>query len=158
MSERDPDRLRALKRAHSAVPSGPTPRVEDYVEVVYELFLEKGYARVVDISAHLHVSAPTATKMVQRLADEGLVSYERYRGIALTEKGTELAKMLRRRHGIVLDFLRLLGSDEATAHRETEGIEHHLEAETLERLSDLVEHARADPAWWEAFKRSRAQR
>lgn len=144
------DRLRALKKAHGAVSSGPTPRVEDYVEVIYELILEKGYARIVDIGAHLHVSSPTATKMIQRLAEDGLVVYERYRGIALTDAGTDLAKMVRHRHGIVMDFLRLLDVDEATAHKATEGIEHHLDADTLARLADLVEAAKRDPAWWAA--------
>jgi Mn-dependent DtxR family transcriptional regulator len=148
MTTRDPDRLRALKRAHATSPSGPTPRVEDYIEVVYELILEKGYARIIDIGAHLHVSSPTATKMVQRMAEEGLVVYERYRGIALTDAGTELAKRLRERHGILTSFLRLLGVDEATAHKATEGIEHHLDAQTLARVADLVAYAQAHPDWW----------
>jgi Mn-dependent DtxR family transcriptional regulator len=150
------DRLRALKRAHGAVATGPTPRVEDYIEVVYELILEKGYARIVDIGAHLHVSSPTATKMVQKLAEEGLVVYERYRGIALTDAGTDLAKRVRHRHGIVMDFLGLLGVDEAAAHRATEGIEHHLEPDVLDRIAQLVEAAKADPEWW--ARRKRAQR
>ncbi|HET6406043.1 MAG TPA: transcriptional regulator MntR [Candidatus Thermoplasmatota archaeon] len=156
MTARD-DRLRALKRAHGAVSTGPTPRVEDYVEVIYELILEKGYARIVDISAHLHVSAPTATKMIQKLAEDRLVVYERYRGIALTEAGTELAKRLRERHSVVMDFLRLLDVDEATAHRATEGMEHHLDASTLDRLARLVQHARAEPEWWAQHKRQQKE-
>ena len=152
MPPRD-DRLRALKKAHASVSTGPTPRVEDYVEVIYELILEKGYARIVDISAHLHVSPPTATKMIQKIADEGLVVYERYRGIALTPAGTELAKKVRHRHDIVMGFLRLLGVDDATAHRATEGIEHHLDAPTLERIASLVDHAESDPAWWAQHRR-----
>lgn len=155
---RDPDRLRALKRAHATVASGPTPRVEDYVEVVYELILEKGYARIIDIGGHLHVSSPTATKMIQKLAEEGLVVYERYRGIALTQAGEELAKRLRERHELLTRFLKLLGADDATAHRETEGIEHHLEAETLARIADLVEYASAHPEWWARYRERADQR
>jgi Mn-dependent DtxR family transcriptional regulator len=142
------DRLRALKKAHGAATTGPTPRVEDYVEVIYELILEKGAAQVVDISAHLSVSAPTASKMIQKLADDGLVIYERYRAIALTPAGTELAKRVRQRHDIVMDFLRLIGVEESAAHRATEGIEHHLEPGTLERLARLVAYAKAHPEWW----------
>jgi Mn-dependent DtxR family transcriptional regulator len=153
MSARDPDRLRALKKAHATSPSGPTPRVEDYIEVVYELILEKGYARIIDIGAHLHVSSPTATKMVQKMADEGLVVYERYRGIALTDAGTELAKRLRERHGILTSFLNLLGVDESTAHQATEGIEHHLDAATLARIAALVEYAQAHPEWWARYQK-----
>jgi len=152
------DRLRALKRAHASVQTGPTPRVEDYVEVIYELILEKGYARIVDIGAHLHVSSPTATKMIQKLGEEGLVVYERYRGIALTEAGTELAKQVRHRHGIVMDFLKLLGLDDAAAHRATEGVEHHIEAATLDKLADLVSYARAHPEWWSAHRSKSAPR
>jgi len=153
VTTREPDRLRALKRAHAAAQTGPTPRVEDYVEVIYELILEKGYARVIDIGAHLHVSSPTATKMIQKLAEDGLVVYERYRGIALTEEGTVLAKNVRHRHGILAGFLRLLGVDEATVHRETEGIEHHLDAGTLARITELVEYANAHPEWWAQAKK-----
>lgn len=154
MPRREPDRLRALKRAHATAATGPTPRTEDYVEVVYELILEKGYARIIDISGHLHVSSPTATKMIQKLADDGLVEYERYRGIALTPDGTELAKRLRVRHDIITSFLRLLGADEATAHKQTEGIEHHLDAGTLARLAELVEFASAHPDWWAQAKKN----
>lgn len=158
MTVTDPNRLRALKRAHSVVSSGPTPRVEDYVEVVYELILDKGYARIIDIGGHLHVSSPTATKMIQKLADEGLVQYERYRGIALTEAGTELAKRLRERHELLTRFLKLLGADDATAHRETEGIEHHLEPGTLARIEALVAYAQAHPDWWARFVERREAR
>ena len=147
------DRLRALKKAHAAVQTGPTPRVEDYVEVIYELILEKGYARIVDIGAHLHVSSPTATKMIQKLGDDGLVVYERYRGIALTDAGTELAKKVRHRHGIVMDFLKLLDLDDATAHKATEGLEHYIEAATLDKLAELVDYAKANPAWWREHRK-----
>ncbi|HUR69125.1 MAG TPA: transcriptional regulator MntR [Candidatus Thermoplasmatota archaeon] len=155
MTGRD-DRLRALKKAHGAVQTGPTPRVEDYVEVIYELILERGAAQVVDISAHLSVSSPTASKMMQKLADDGLVIYERYRAIALTDAGTQLAKRVRQRHDIVMDFLRLLGVDDTAAHRATEGIEHHLEPATLDRLAKLVAYAKEHPDWWK--EQDRAQR
>ncbi len=151
-SRENADRLRALKRAHSTATTGPTPRAEDYVEVIYELILEKGYARIIDIGAHLSVSSPTVTKMIQKLAADGLVAYERYRGVALTDDGVELAKHMRHRHGVLTKFLRLLGVDEAIAHRDTEGIEHHLDPSTLERIMALVAHAEADPTWWARFR------
>lgn len=156
MSARDADRLRALKRAHAQTPTGPTPRVEDYVEVVYELILEKGYARVIDIGQHLHVSSPTATKMIQKMAEDGLVVYERYRGIALTDAGTDLAKRLRERHGILTSFLRLVGVDDAAAHAATEGIEHHMDGEALARIADLVKFAQEHPEWWQKFRKNQA--
>lgn len=126
--------------------------MEDYLEVIYELIQEKGYARIVDISGHLHVSPPTATKMIQRLDESGLVVYERYRGIVLTGEGERLAKEVRARHDIIVQFLKLLGVDEATAHQDTEGIEHHLARETLSKMAAMVDYAQHNPTWMQAFR------
>lgn len=142
-------RLRDLKRAHQQAQDdeGPSPRVEDYIEVIYELIIQKGYARIADISQHLAVSAPTVTKTVQRLDDEGLLDYERYRGVTLTQQGETLAEDLRRRHSLVTTFLKQIGVDDEAAHRVTEGIEHHIDAPTLERIASFVTHADQDPDW-----------
>jgi Mn-dependent DtxR family transcriptional regulator len=150
-------RLRDLKRAHQQAQDeeGPSPRVEDYIEVIYELILQKGYARIADISQHLAVSSPTVSKTVQRLDDEELVEYERYRGVKLTSEGETLAEDLRRRHSLVKDFLELIGVEEEAAHRVTEGIEHHVDAATLERIADFVDFAEERPAWIEEFQESR---
>ncbi len=142
-------RLRDLKRAHQQAQDeeGPSPRVEDYIEVIYELIIQKGYARIADISQHLAVSSPTVSKTVQRLDDEGLLVYERYRGVTLTDQGETLAEDLRRRHSLVTTFLKQIGIDDEAAHRVTEGIEHHIDAPTLERIAAFVAHADENPDW-----------
>lgn len=145
-------RLAALKRAHAATPAPHTPRTEDYTEVIYELISEKGYARIVDIGGHLAVGSPTVTKTIQRMHEDGLVHYERYRGVVLTERGERLARDIKRRHDVVAAFLRRMGLDEATVHRDTEGVEHHLAPETLDRLAALVAYADAHPEWWARFR------
>lgn len=155
MAAKGDGRLGALKRAHGAPALGRKSRAEDYVEVIYELIQEKGYARIVDVSQHLHVAAPTVTKMIQRLHDDRLVVYERYRGVVLTRDGEALAKDMRRRHGILTRFLRALGVDEATAHRDTEGIEHHVDPATLERIQRFVDYAEANPEWIGEFRNAR---
>ena len=144
-------RLEALKRAHATGPAARSPRIEDYLEVIHELIQEKGYARIVDIGGHMSVGAPTVTKTIQRLDEMGLVVYERYRGVVLTGEGERIARDVRRRHDIVAAFLRLMGLDEATVHRDTEGLEHHLTPASLERLAALVRQAEEDPAWWARF-------
>lgn len=154
--EESAGRLKALKKAHATAASGPSPRAEDYIEVIYELILEKGYARIIDIGQHLAVSSPTVTKMIQKLDENGLVAYERYRGVALTDEGVELAKLMRHRHGLLTKFLLSLGVDEATSHRDTEGIEHHLDPSTLERVAELVAYMEAHPEWWARFRESQA--
>jgi Mn-dependent DtxR family transcriptional regulator len=45
--------------------------MEDYLEVIYELIKQKGYASTVDISNYLKVRSPSVTKMILRLDESG---------------------------------------------------------------------------------------
>jgi hypothetical protein len=85
-------RLEFIRDAHNVQKIDRTTRMEDYLEVIYELITQKGYATTVDISDYLNVSSPSVTKMLQRLNESGHVNYERYRGISLTESGVAIAK------------------------------------------------------------------
>jgi DNA-binding IclR family transcriptional regulator len=64
--------------------------VEDYLERILELINMKGYARVVDIAQRLQISKAGVTSMVQRLDAEGLLKYEKFRGLVLTTAGEAL--------------------------------------------------------------------
>lgn len=139
-------RLRELGLAHVRRAKRYTPREEDYIEVIYELIREKGYARAIDISSHLHVRSPSVTRMLQKLHNSGLLIYEKYRGITLTERGQEIAKSVRERHGILAKLLVLLGVNEEIAHRDAEGIEHSLHPETIDHLARLVKTIQENPA------------
>jgi Mn-dependent DtxR family transcriptional regulator len=66
---------------------GSSTAVEDYLERILGLINSKGYARVVDIAAALKISQASVTNMVQRLDAEGLLKYEKYRGLILTVAG-----------------------------------------------------------------------
>jgi Mn-dependent DtxR family transcriptional regulator len=132
------NRLDSIRDAHNAQKISRTTRMEDYLEVIYELISQKGYATTVDISDYLNVSSPSVTKMLQRLNESGHVNYERYRGISLTESGVAVAKNIHDRHSILADFLKLIGVDEDTANRDAEGIEHHLHPETLKKLEEFI--------------------
>lgn len=104
---------------------------EDYVEVIDDLITALGEARVVDIAQRLGVTHVTVTRTVARLQKQGLVRSERYRSIFLSKAGSQLATRVRRRHALVLSFLRALGIDEETARIDAEGIEHHVSERTL---------------------------
>jgi Mn-dependent DtxR family transcriptional regulator len=115
--------------------------VEDYLEQILELINTKGYARVVDIAARLNISQASVTNMVQRLDADGLLKYEKYRGLALTASGEALARNITRRHQLLTDFLKLLGLDDDTIYHDVEGMEHHVSPDTLkaiERLTSLL--------------------
>lgn len=111
---------------------------EDYVELIDQLHREQGEARVVDIAARLGVSHVTASRTIARLQKDGLVTARKYRAIFLTELGVALARESRRRHAVVLDFLRALGVGDVQAHLDAEGIEHHTSPETLAAMERFL--------------------
>lgn len=138
-------RLEAIRDAHIVEgESARTDRMEDYLEVIYELIKEKGYATTIDISEYLNVSSPSVTKMVQRLDESGHLNYEKYRGIVLTDQGTSVAKGIHERHNLLVEFLKMIGVKDDIANRDAEGIEHHLHHETLKKLEDFVKARRKD--------------
>ncbi|MXI40264.1 transcriptional regulator MntR, partial [Escherichia coli] len=103
-----------------------TPSMEDYIEQIYMLIEDKGYARVSDIAEALAVHPSSVTKMVQKLDKDEYLIYEKYRGLILTPKGKKIGKRLVYRHELLEQFLRIIGVDEEKIYDDVEGIEHHL--------------------------------
>jgi Mn-dependent DtxR family transcriptional regulator len=114
-----------------------TAAAEDYLERISELIQRKGYARVVDIAAELKISQASVTAMVQRLDAEGLVKYEKYRGMVLTGAGEEVARRIAHRHELLTTFLGQLGLAEDVIARDVEGLEHHISPETFLAIEGL---------------------
>jgi len=131
---------------HSPSALGSSAAVEDYLERILELINSKGYARVVDIAAGLKISQASVTNMVQRLDAEGLLKYEKYRGLALTTAGETLARNITHRHQLLTDFLKLLGLDDQVIYHDVEGMEHHISPPTLRAIETLTSHLQRQPA------------
>ena len=132
------------KTSYSAL--GSSAAVEDYLERILELINSKGYARVVDIAAALEISQASVTNMVQRLDTEGLLKYEKYRGLILTAAGKNLAQKIVHRHKLLTDFLTLLGLDKRVIYHDVEGMEHHISAPTVRAIEALTVQLRRRPA------------
>ncbi|MGD9689943.1 MAG: manganese-binding transcriptional regulator MntR [Phycisphaerales bacterium] len=114
-----------------------TETAQDYVEAVADLIETRGEARVVDLARRLGVTHVTITQTIARLKKQGLLRSEPYRSIFLTDAGRAMAMEARRRHEIVLSFLRAIGVPEAIAQTDAEGIEHHVSPETLAAMQRL---------------------
>lgn len=127
----------AVRNAHE------TELLEDYVELIGDLLKHQGEARATDIAARMGVSQATVSKMVTRLKAHGLVSSKPYRSLFLTADGEAMAEMSRRRHAILLRFLRALGVSDQTARIDAEGMEHHVSQETLDIMQRFAEAHRA---------------
>lgn len=131
-------RLTSIREANRTVKESRTDRMEDYLEVIYELVLQKGYATTIDISEYLNVSSPSVTSMMKKLDEKEFLRYEKYRGMSLTEKGREVARAIHKRHSLLFEFFKMIGVSEDLANEDAEGIEHHLHTETLEKLEEFV--------------------
>ncbi len=127
--------------------------VEDYLERILELINTKGYARVVDIARSLDISQASVTNMIQRLDAEGLLKYEKYRGLVLTTAGETLARNITRRHQLLTDFLKLLGLDDGTIYHDVEGMEHHISPPTLKAIEALTAQLARQPALLERVRK-----
>jgi Mn-dependent DtxR family transcriptional regulator len=130
------------------MPDKPVARssaVEDYLEQILDLINTKGYARVADIAQGLKISQASVTNMVQRLDAEGLLKYEKYRGLVLTTAGETLARNIMRRHQLLTDFLRMLEIEEEVVYHDVEGMEHHISPQTLNAIEALMEALRNNP-------------
>lgn len=125
-----------MRDAHS------TEMAEDYVELIGDLIVETGEARLTDLAENLGVTHATAAKVVQRLVREGLVESRPYRSIFLTAEGETVATASRERHRIVHEFLLAAGISDMVAEADSEGIEHHVSAETLTMFQRLTEQFR----------------
>jgi len=152
MKSKNSKRLDSIKAAHQSERTRSSTRMEDYLEIILELVDLKGYATTLDISRYMDVSAPSVTKMLQKLEENGYLEYEKYQGINLTVKGIQVAEGIRQKHGILLEFFEILGIGYDTANQDTEGIEHHLNPKTIKQLRKFITFLKANPKIIENFK------
>ncbi|MFD0711032.1 transcriptional regulator MntR [Paenibacillus sp. GCM10027626] len=122
----------------------PTPSMEDYLERIYKLIDEKGYARVSDIAEGLEVHPSSVTKMIQKLDKDNYLVYEKYRGLVLTSKGKKMGKRLVDRHELLESFLTVIGVREENIYTDVEGIEHHLSWDSITCIETLVQYFQRD--------------
>ena len=133
-----------------------TASLEDYMEAIFHLVDEKQAARARDIAQRLQVNRSSVTGALQSLAQKGLVNYEPYEAITLTQKGVAVAKDVVRRHEVLRDFLvKVLSVEETQADEAACRMEHAVPAPILERLIKFVEFIeicpRGGPKWIKGF-------
>jgi len=135
-------------------------RAEDYLRSIYEIVKRKGFARVKDIAHELNVKPSSVVEMMKKLREMNLVIYEKYGGVRLTDKGEELAEVVKRRHETFRKFLELIFVPRDVALRDAHILEHKLHPKTILQFTRFVEfiisHAdrpRFIRRWLEEFKK-----
>ena len=125
-----------------------TSTVEDYLKciLVHELRSPGKLVTMGQVGAALRVAPGTVTAMVKTLADSGLVEYEPYAGVRLSESGRKLGSHVLRRHRLVELFLvEIMGMDWSEVHGEAEQLEHVISDRLLERMDEMLDHPAVDP-------------
>lgn len=128
-----------------------TSAMEDYLEMIYRIFLTDKYIRINILSEMLNVKPSSATKMVQKLSQLGFVKYEKYGIVILTDEGKDLGEFLLNRHNIIHIFLETIGINDNLLV-ETELIEHNISFNTLENIKILNEFFQKTPGITILFK------
>lgn len=129
-----------------------TSAMEDYLEMIYRNSLEVGSMRINTLSELLNVHPSSATKMVQKLTKAGMIDYQKYGIIFLTEKGKSIGEFLYNRHNIIETFLECIGISE-NAFVETELIEHHISPRTIQNIDLFNCFIKKNPDFKEKFER-----
>jgi DtxR family Mn-dependent transcriptional regulator len=127
-----------------------SPAVEDYAKAIYALQRGDGAVSTTALAERLGVTAASASGMVRKLDEHGLVTHERYRGVRLTESGTRLAlEMLRHHRLLELYLAEHLGVPWDRVHDEAEALEHviseDLEARIAAKLGNPTHDPHGDP-------------
>ncbi|MBD3236323.1 MAG: hypothetical protein GF330_06455 [Candidatus Eisenbacteria bacterium] len=136
----------AARAEETRRPAGLSEALEDYLEIILQIAARHPVVRVRDIARAKGVRMPTVTAALKRLAALGLVDYQAREHLVLTPAGASIASRIRGRHRFLTRFLgRMLGVSPAVARRDACGLEHHLSAESLERLTAFVEYIETCP-------------
>ena len=135
-------------QAHNAHPKRRINEgAENYAKAIYELQGKGGKpVRTTDVAQRLGVAPASASGMLRRLADEGVVSYQRYHGARLTPEGERIALEMIRHHRLIELFLaEVLGMPWDRVHEEAEVLEHHISEELEELIAAKLGEPALDP-------------
>jgi len=124
-------------------------RTQDYLKELFNHEERSGVnlpLALGDLAAALDQKLPTASEAVKRLAAKGLVVYERYRGVTLTDLGRDLARQVARRHRLLESFLvTTLGYTWDEVHEEADVLEHACSDRFIARLDAHLDFPTRDP-------------
>lgn len=120
--------------------------VEDYLKAIYKLQSARGKVSTSSLAERMGVTAPSATSMIGRLSELGLLRHDKYRGVELTEAGARAALEVIRHHRLWELFLaEALQVPLDRVHEEAERLEHTLSDDLEDRMSTILGNPTRDP-------------
>lgn len=119
---------------------------ENYIKAIYHLQLGDGTVSTNELAAELQTKAASVTDMLKKLKAKKLLSYEKYKGVRLSNDGKKLALVIVRKHRLWEFFLvhtLQFGWDEV--HEVAEELEHISSRKLVEKLDAFLGHPKFDP-------------
>jgi DtxR family transcriptional regulator, Mn-dependent transcriptional regulator len=129
----------------------PSEAVENYAKAIYSLQHRTGDPVATnDLAERLSVTPASASGMIKKLADQGLVEHVPYKGVQLTADGEQVALEVLRHHRLLeLYLVEQLGVPWDRVHEEAEALEHviseDLEARIAAKLGNPTHDPHGDP-------------
>ncbi len=132
--------------------------MQDYLEAILAIQEKNQVARVKDIAEKLNILRGSVTGALKNLAEKGLINYEPYSFITLTEQGKIIAGEITRRHRVIRNFLqRILLMEPEAADQNACRMEHSMDREAVDRLVAFIEYIymcpRTGTDWLDGFVR-----
>jgi DtxR family Mn-dependent transcriptional regulator len=119
---------------------------ENYLKEIYALEQEQSPVSTSRLARRFSYSPATITGMLKKLHTLGLVHYEPYQGVSLTDSGQVIALKVLRRHRLIETFLvQILQIPWELVHSEADRLEHSLSDYLEERMDELLGHPSMDP-------------
>ena len=113
--------------------------LEEYLKTIYVLYKHDGNVRVTDIAGKMNCTKASVNKAINNLKENGLVNYETYGKIELTDEGENLARKILEAYDIVYVFLKdVLGLNEQDAEVEAENMKLAMSDGALNKLAKYV--------------------
>jgi DtxR family Mn-dependent transcriptional regulator len=120
--------------------------VQDYLKTIYGLQQDGGAVHTSQLAERMGVTQPSATNMVGRLSEAGLIRHQPYKGVELTERGASVALEVIRHHRLWEAFLhQALGVPIDQLHDEAERLEHELSDDLEAQIARALGHPTHDP-------------
>jgi DtxR family transcriptional regulator, Mn-dependent transcriptional regulator len=115
--------------------------VEEYLEILYKLSLNKNNVSTTEIAEHLEIAPASVSQMLKKLARVGCVDYSPYKGAKLTDKGLKIAEKITRKHRLLERFLYdVLRIRRDRVHKQACEMEHSLSDEAERALCQLLNY------------------
>jgi DtxR family Mn-dependent transcriptional regulator len=119
---------------------------EDFIKAVYVLQQNGDRVSTNSLAEALNVKAPSVTDMARRLEGNGLLDYQKYKGVKLSDSGHEIALKLLRRHRLIeLYLVRELSYELHEVHDEAEVLEHNVSDQFIHAISEKLGNPLFDP-------------